>query len=92
MKPIGEQLRLIDQWVRQAEKAVRNDSGGCLVIAQRRTKTEWYVKRNKQDMQYLSKKNEKLARTMAQATISAVSFSALLSRRPIPSTCSLLKR
>ena len=68
MKPIDEQLRVIDQWVRQAEKAVKNDPGGVLVIVQKPTKTEWYLKRTKLDKQYLPKKNEKLARTMAQAS------------------------
>ena len=44
-KPIEEQLALIDRWVRLAEKAVADDPGGFLMVAKRRTKTEWYIKR-----------------------------------------------
>ncbi len=66
-KPIEEQLAMIDRWVRLAEKAVADDPGGFLMVAKRRTKTEWYIKRGQSGLHYLPKSQEKLARSMAQA-------------------------
>ena len=65
-RSIEEQLKMIDDWIDQAEKAVKNKPEGLLIIGQRHSKTEWYIKKGN-NLQYLPKTKEKLAKAMAQA-------------------------
>ena len=64
---IEEQLSMIEEWVRQAEKALKNKPEGSLIVTQRCAKTEWYIQTGN-DYRYLPKTKERLARAMAQAS------------------------
>ena len=64
--PIKKQLEIIDKLITQAEKDTKNNHLGTLVIARKGTKTEWYISRNNESRRYLPKKEELLARSLAQ--------------------------
>lgn len=69
IQPITAQLEIVDRLIKQAEAAVENRPAGedILIVAVKNNYTEWYLKQNGKGRRYMKKKEEPLARMLAQA-------------------------
>lgn len=64
--PIQTQLRIVEELKASAEKAIRNAPEGILVVGNKGTATEWYLKKGRART-YLPKTQRPLAHALAQA-------------------------
>ena len=68
IQPITAQLEIVDRLIKQAEAAVENRPAGedILIVAVKTNYTEWYLKQNGKGRRYMKKKEEPLARMLAE--------------------------
>ena len=64
--PIQTQLGIVEELIGRAEKTIRNAPEGILVIGNKGTSAEWYLKKGR-TRTYLSKTQRPLAHALAQA-------------------------